>query len=287
MFKSGGTMERKKTISIKRDSSIEMAEEYMFKEIRSIQAEDSVVLDMAMVHSAKAEMVPLLIIVSYLAYTKTHKFVRLSNVSPELMEYLNWIGFWKLSHIGHTGRITGMNKKRQENTKVILPIIHIHDYAQLNDVILKIRGTQSRTLADDLKRIMERILLILGENCFDHSALDMKAGFFIYAEECDNTVIMLVLDMGQGFYKSISKKYSDIATDGEAIVRVLMEHISSRDEEGGYGYSHISELINKYSGRIMIRSGDAIVHFGAGEIKKSEETMEKITGCCVMVGLDK
>lgn len=276
-----------KTISIRRDTSIEMAEEYILKEIKSIREEDSVVLDMGMIHMTTAKNIPLLIIVSYLAYAKTHKFVRLANVSPALRQYLTQIGFWNMSHISRLGYVDKQKNSVRRSESIVLPITCVENVQRMNDIFIVFRQNQSKTLSYKLKTMIGQILNLLGENCFDHSGLGNELGFYVYIEENEHLITMTVLDMGMGFYNSLSRRYPDIGSDAEAISRVLLENISCRDENGGCGYFRISSLIDQYAGRIMVRSGDAIVHYSAGEIKHTEETVETITGCCVVVELDK
>lgn len=266
------------------DMSIAEAEEYILEEINSINREDSVVLNMALIGTVSVRIIPLLIIISYLAYEKSHKFVRLINVSSELRNRLVQIGFWNLRYISHVGHLDRLSDSGIGKEHIVLPITCVEDDRHLNDMFKNIRQNRSIAFSSELKTTLGEILNLLGENCLDHSGLEKGVGFYAFIIESDGKCVLTVLDMGMGFYNSLSRRYPNIKSDAEAISRVLEENISRR-ERGGCGYFQIKNLIDTFSGSIMIRSGDAIIYYGNGEIKSKIETVEKITGCCVLVEL--
>lgn len=276
-----------RTIPIGKDTSIDVAEEYILRELTSIRKDDSVVLDMGMVRSVSAKNIPLLIIISYLAYKKTYKFVKLINVSSELKEYLQQIGFWNLDYISHLGHLDKLTDQRSGGEPVVLPITCVVNLAGMNDIFLEIRRKHFPEISSELIATLGKILNILGENCLDHSGVERNVGFYAFIEEKDDSVVLIVLDMGMGFYNSLYRKYQTLTSDAEAIRRVLLDHISCREGRGGIGYYRINTLIDEYSGNITVRSGNAIVRYGNRKIKKIEETNERIAGCCVLVELKK
>ena len=77
-------MSRRRTITISPDMSIEVAEDYILREMQSIRLEDAVTLDMSRIRTVDIQNIPFLIILSYLSFKKTNQFIRLVNVTKEL-----------------------------------------------------------------------------------------------------------------------------------------------------------------------------------------------------------
>lgn len=280
-------MSRRRTITISPDMSIEVAEDYILREMQSIRLEDAVTLDMSRIRTVDIQNIPFLIILSYLSFKKTNQFIRLVNVTKELQNDLRRIGFWNLKYVSHREYLDRLGDKGSGGGSTVLPITVVENDAQLSDLFIRLRQEQAGDLTLELRGKLGRILNMLGENCLEHSGMKREESFYAFMEESEEEVVMIVLDMGEGFYHSLSKKYRTISSDKEAVSRVLEENISCREKGGGSGYFTIKQIINQYAGRIMIRSGDAIVHYRAGAIEHTEETVEKMMGCCVLVELRK
>jgi sensor histidine kinase regulating citrate/malate metabolism len=72
-----------------------------------------------------------------------------------------------------------------------------------------------------------------------------------------NVVKIAVMDIGVGFKKSLSERFS-LKNDFEAIEKALLHGASRYADEGrGHGLAAVRRFVNQWNGKISIRSGTA------------------------------
>lgn len=281
-----------KTIIVDQDFSFDMALDCLFQEICGISSGDPVVFDMGKVKAATVRDIPVLITITYLAYERSRQPVKLSNVTSKVMCYLMQINFWSLPYISRISHRELLRPQMKTYGKIILPIKRISTYDELCDVSMEYRGRQSNndSIRYSQKADLLKLLNTLGENSLEHSSavINKDGKFYAFIEEDEDRIVMVVLDMGVGFYHSLSNKYPSLTTDSEAVCGVLMKHITSRiNGTGGAGFYTVENLLAKYKGKIMIRSGNAVIYYESGHVSKKIATKESVKGSCILIELDK
>lgn len=144
-------------------------------------------------------------------------------------------------------------------------------------------------LAENDARLITGIVGELGNNVFDHNALNWPtdiSGCFIAAQNYPNKKILefTVGDTGTGFLGSLNARFPDLKNDVEAILWGLAGNTGRINEKRGNGLKTIqSWTINNFRGNIYIHSGNGLVKIDENGIK-SEETF-KIIGTIVQIML--
>jgi anti-anti-sigma regulatory factor/anti-sigma regulatory factor (Ser/Thr protein kinase) len=109
---------------------------------------------------------------------------------------------------------------------------------------------------------------VVSELCFnvvDHSRAEGHAVARIYRDRKGRRFVSLaVVDPGIGIRTSLSQRYHEAAawSHAEAIARAL-GGLSSRPQGGGAGLRSIHAVVQRYGGRISIRSGDTRLYLAA------------------------
>lgn len=281
-----------KTIIVDQEFSFDVALDYFFHKICNISHEDAIVFDMGKVKAATVRDIPVLITITYLAYERSLQPVKLCNLTSKVMYYLRQINFWHLPYISRMPYNELLQHPMKIYDQIFLPIKEINSFAELSDVTMEYRDRQSsnNSIGYNQKADLLMLLNTLGENCLEHSnAIANKEGkFYVFIEEDKNRIVMSVIDMGIGFYQNLAHKYQSVTTDSEAICGVLKEHMTSRiNGGGGAGFYTVEGFLKKYKGKIMIRSGNAVIYYEFGDISKKIETKESVKGSCILIELEK
>lgn len=281
-----------KTIIVDQAFSFDMALDCFFQQICDISRGDTVVFDMGKVNATSAKDIPVLITITYLAYERSVHPVKLINVTSAVMYYLKQINFWSLPYISRMSHMELVSHRMGMGDQIFLPIKEISTSYELSDVTSEYRWRQASnsSIVQSQKADLLRLLNVLGENCLEHSsAVKSREGkFYAFIEEDEDCIVMSVLDMGIGFYQNLSYKYQSVVSDLDAVCGVLLDHMTCRENEsGGAGFHTIEDLLEKYRGKIMIRSGNAVIYFELGDISKKVETSKSVKGSCILIELDK
>ena len=281
-----------KTIIVDQEFSFEETLDCFFQRLCDISYGDSVIFDMGKAKAATVRDIPVLISITYFAYEKSLQPVKLCNVTPDVMYYLRQINFWSLPYISRISHKELLQPPMKMYDQIFLPIKEISSFAELSDANMEYRDRQSSISSIGYGQKADLLMLLntLGENCLEHSsAIANKEGkFYAFIEEDKDRIVMSVLDMGVGFYKNLSLKYQSVTTDLDAIYGVLKEHMTSRENgSGGAGFYTVEGCLKKYKGKIMIRSGNAVIYYEFGDISKKLETKESVKGSCILIELEK
>ncbi len=109
---------------------------------------------------------------------------------------------------------------------------------------------------------------VVSELCFnvvDHSQAEGYAVARIYRDRKGHRFVSLaVVDAGIGIRTSLSQRYAEATTwsHAEAIEQAL-DGLSSRPLGGGAGLRSIHAIVQRYGGRLSIRSGDTRLYLAA------------------------
>lgn len=160
---------------------------------------------------------------------------------------------------------------RNVESDVLLEITPVEKSLDIHDIIEKVRKRAKRILKKHLNYDEEAIdyfIVALSEICQNIPEHSQSTGLvaiqkYFYEKRLQkNAVKIAVMDLGIGIKQSLDKKLATIFkekwTDKLAIQQALFEGVSRYDEPGrGHGLTKVRQLVEKWKGKITIRSGTA------------------------------
>lgn len=219
----------------------------------------------------------------YLHLMKGNRVLVRKPESSSVYDYMADQGFFDefnitSGEVSHIPRSTSARLKR----------LHEMELAYLDNITAWLAGNMaiSPITAGDLVKIN---LIELINNVLDHS--ESEIGCYISAQAYPgNSILMLsILDLGVGFYRSLKPLYPEINDDSDAIEWAIREGVSSkRDRETrprGLGLNNISGFL---LGRGSLEIASYTGYFNQmqdGQIKKSF-IRTTLRGVCINIYLD-
>lgn len=226
-------------------------------------------------------------------YDKTTRQLHFRGISQEVYDYLNKLRFFELNKI-RTHNI-GREKKGYPKELVEhpwIPSMWIQREKKLDNFIKELRNlfSNNEALAEVGWGVCTIITELL-ENCEEHS-IEKTEELNAYAF-CDNDkemISIMITDFGIGFRKSLLRNsYNEgtIHSHKDAIKQVLEKHLTGRPNGiGGMGFQNIEMTLNKFGGRLLIASGNAVVIYQKSLIS-SIDLEKEIRGSTVYIELSK
>ena len=262
------------------------------QEIECLRERELVGIDFREICELNGEFMPVVFILVYYAYRKVKRQLFFLNVNLEIGSYLEEMRFFQLNYVRANGvRYVGENKNH--NKYRMIPVYRIYNEKSVSDFT---RTSQDILMLDDVEqRLKESIGVVFKELITNgqESSVENSLDVFVYAFGAneESKINLAVVDFGMGFYNSLLRNKANlnqIRNSQDAICAVLSHPVTGRQNgEGGMGYVVIKKIIDKYSGRMLIVSGNAVVASGKGVKKSVQELSKEITGSIIFVQLEK
>ncbi|MFZ3064090.1 MAG: ATP-binding protein [Nitrospirota bacterium] len=199
--------------------------------------------------------------------------------SEEVIKYLERMDFFKfaekyfnlsnpLSPPFSKGGMGGFLRKkylRSPDSDVLLEITPIEKSDDIHYIVGRVKKRANAILKKHLhydEKTINGFIVALSEVCQNIIEHSKNKGFvgiqkYHFQNLNKNIVKIAVMDIGIGFKKSLSERFS-LKDDSEAIEKGLMHGASRYTDEGrGHGLAAVRRFVNQWNGRLSIRSGTA------------------------------
>lgn len=189
--------------------------------------------------------------------------------SEEVLKYLERMDFFKFAanyfELEPSGRRISGKYLRSSYSDVLLEITPIENSDDIHFIVGKVKDRANAILKKHLhydERAINGFIVALSEVCQNIIEHSEKKGFvgiqkYHFQNLNKNVVKIAVMDIGVGFKKSLSERFS-LKNDFEAIEKALLHGASRYADEGrGHGLAAVRRFVNQWNGKISIRSGTA------------------------------
>ncbi len=159
----------------------------------------------------------------------------------------------------------GQKYLRSSYSDVLLEITPIESSDDIHFIVGKVKGRAKSILTKHLyydDRTINGFIVALSEVCQNIVEHSENKGFvgiqkYHFNSINKNVVKIAVMDIGIGFRKSLSERFS-IKDDLDAIEKALLNGASRHADEGrGHGLAAVRRFVNQWNGKLSIRSGTA------------------------------
>ncbi len=234
---------------------------HLFKESPEIDLKEASFID-------PYGMVGILEIGELLKSNGIKKTIRLPE-SEEVLKYLERMDFFKFadSYFNLEPSKPQISGKylRSSHSDVLLEITPIEKSDDIHFIVGKVKNRANAILKRHLnydEKAINGFIVALSEVCqniIEHSETKGVVGIQKYHfHQLDKNVVKIaVMDLGIGFKKSLSERFS-LKDDIYAIEKALLHGASRYADEGrGHGLAAVRRFVNQWNGKISIRSGTA------------------------------
>ena len=240
-------------------------------------------------------MVGILEIGELLKSKRIKKTIRLPE-SEEVLKYLERMDFFKYAAEyfdlePSKPQISG-KYLRSSYSDVLLEITPIEKSDDIHFIVGKVKDRANAILTKHLhydERAINGFIVTLSEVCqniIEHSETKGFVGIqkYFWQNLNKNIVKIAVMDIGIGFRKSLSERFS-FKNDLEPIEQALLHRASRYTEKGrGHGLAAVRRFVNQWNGKLSIRSGTAKLSIipdwarGRGRGKEKETNLAPFPG---------
>lgn len=189
--------------------------------------------------------------------------------SEEVIRYLERMDFFKFAGKYFTlepsePKISG-KYLRSSYTDVLLEITPIEKSDDIHFIVGRVKDRAQSILTSHLnydESAINGFIVALSEVCqniIEHSETTGYVGIqkYHFQNINKNVVKIAVMDIGIGFKKSLSERFK-IRNDFDAIDKALLHGASRYADEGrGHGLAAVRRFVNRWNGKLSIRSGTA------------------------------
>jgi anti-anti-sigma regulatory factor len=196
--------------------------------------------------------------------------------SDEVMKYLDRMDFSRhaeqLCAIDLTTLWPDGEYSRSAHSDVLLEITPIARSEDIHYIVDRVRERAQTILSQNLhyaQAAIDGFVVALSEVCQNIPEHSGDVGYvaiqkYFYGRRLGKNVVKIaVMDLGVGFRASLAPKYAaqaDDWTDVKALRLAIFEGVSRYDDPGrGQGLSAVRRFIERWHGKLMIRSGSACV----------------------------
>ncbi|MDA8214076.1 MAG: ATP-binding protein [Nitrospiraceae bacterium] len=189
--------------------------------------------------------------------------------SEEVLKYLERMDFFKFADnyfkLEPSKPEISEKYRRSSYSDVLLEITPIEKSDDIHFIVGKVKERANAILKKHLhydERAINGFIVALSEVCQNIIEHSEKKGFvgiqkYHFQNLNKNVVKIAVMDIGVGFKKSLSERFS-LKNDFEAIEKALLHGASRYADEGrGHGLAAVRRFVNQWNGKISIRSGTA------------------------------
>ncbi|MEW6110012.1 MAG: ATP-binding protein [Nitrospirota bacterium] len=212
--------------------------------------------------------------------------------SEEVLKYLERMDFFKNAEdyfkIEHHSQRLSEKYFRSSYSDVLLEITPIEKSDDIHFIVGKVKERANAILRKHLhydERAINGFIVALSgvcQNIIEHSETKGFVGIqkYFWQSLNKNIVKIAVMDIGIGFKKSLSERFS-FKNDIEAIEKALLYAASRYEDKGrGHGLAAVRRFVNEWDGKLSIRSGTArlsiIPKWGRG--KEKETVLNSFSG---------
>ena len=166
---------------------------------------------------------------------------------------------------GDIGGFLGQKYLRSSYSDVLLEITPIEKSDDIHFIVGKVKERANAILTKHLnydERGINGFIVALSEVCQNIVEHSENKGFvgiqkYHFNSLNKNVVKIAVMDIGIGFRKSLSQRFS-LKDDFQAIEKALLHGASRYADEGrGHGLAAVSRFVHQWNGKLSIRSGTA------------------------------
>ena len=189
--------------------------------------------------------------------------------SEEVIKYLERMDFFKFADTCFNleppkPKISG-KYLRSSYSDVLLEITPIEKSDDIHFIVGRVKDRANAILKRHLnydEKTINGFIVALSEVCqniIEHSENKGFVGIqkYHFQKTNNNVVKIAVMDLGIGFKKSLSERFS-LKNDFEAIEKALLHGASRYADEGrGHGLAAVRRFIVQWNGKLSIRSGTA------------------------------
>jgi anti-anti-sigma regulatory factor len=196
--------------------------------------------------------------------------------SDDVMKYLDRMDFSRHAEQLYAINLTTLwaegEYARSTHSDVLLEITPIARSEDIHYIVERVRERAQHILSQNLhyaQTAIDGFVVALSEVCQNIPEHSEDVGYvaiqkYFYGRRLGKNVVKIaVMDLGVGFQASLAPKYADRAADwtDEAALRLAIFQGASRyDDPGrGQGLSAVRRFIERWHGKLMIRSGTARV----------------------------
>lgn len=208
--------------------------------------------------------------------------------SEEVLRYLERMDFFAFvdRYFSLEPSAPHLSKKYQRSSysDVLLEITFIEKSDDIHFIVGKVKDRGHAILARHLnydENAINNFVVALSEVCqniIEHSKTKGFVGIqkYHFQNLNKNVVKIAVMDIGIGFRKSLSERFS-LKNDLEAIEKGLLHGASRYADKGrGHGLSAVRRFVKQWNGKLSIRSGTAklsiIPEWSRGKAKEHDLT---------------
>ncbi len=189
--------------------------------------------------------------------------------SEEVLKYLERMDFFKFTdryfNLDPSKPPISEKYLRSSYSDVLLEITPIEKSDDIHFIVGKVKDRAHSILTNHLNyddNTINGFIVALSEVCqniIEHSKYKGFVGIqkYHFQNLNKNVVKIAVMDIGIGFRKSLSKRFS-LKNDLEAIEKGLLHGTSRYADKGrGHGLSAVRRFVKQWNGKLSIRSGTA------------------------------
>lgn len=189
--------------------------------------------------------------------------------SDEVLKYLERMDFFKFAdkYFKSEPSRPQLSERylRSSYSDVLLEITPIERSDDIHFIVGKVKGRAHAILERHLhydERAINGFIVALSEVCQNIIEHSKNRGFvgiqkYHFKNIGKNVVQIAVMDLGIGFKKSLSERFS-LRNDLEAIEKALLHSASRYEDIGrGHGLASVRRFVNQWDGKLSIRSGTA------------------------------
>ncbi|MBI5746268.1 MAG: sensor histidine kinase [Nitrospirae bacterium] len=189
--------------------------------------------------------------------------------SEDVLKYLERMDFFKFA--GRYFRLEPLMPEisekylRSSYSDVLLEITPIEKSDDIHFIVGKVKSRAHAILERHLhydERAINGFIVALSEVCQNIIEHSKNRGFvgiqkYHFKNIGKNIVQIAVMDLGIGFRKSLSERFS-LRNDLDAIEKALLHSASRYEEIGrGHGLASVRRFVSQWNGKLSIRSGTA------------------------------
>ncbi|HEY6010236.1 MAG TPA: ATP-binding protein [Nitrospirota bacterium] len=189
--------------------------------------------------------------------------------SGEVLAYLERMDFFtharRYFSLAHPQYEPPAQKNRNKESDVLLEITPVERSNDIHAIVGTVRDRAQAILERHLRyddRAINSFIVALSEVCQNIIEHSENRGFvgiqkYRFQKLSKNVVRIAVMDVGVGFRKTLSGRFS-LRSDREAIEKALLHGASRYADEGrGHGLAAVRRFVSQWNGSLSIRSGTA------------------------------
>ncbi len=261
------------------------------RNLESLEKGEIACINFMNIRELNSELMPVIFVLVYHTYRKTGKQLFFSNVDPKVRDYLEDMRFFQLNYV-RAGNLRD-GRGTRGSTGRLIPVYRIYndqgirDFCQMSRTILGLGNVESG-LKESVSMVLQE-LMINGQESHVQNSRDVPV--YAFGGNEGKCITFAVVDFGMGFYQSLlqnNQNQGRIEGDLDAIHKVLTLHLTGKKHlTGGMGYVTIENLINRYHGRLLIASGNAVVVYENSEINLKKDISIQMAGSIIFIQFEK